>query len=715
VAGEQEEANGVIEDFTLTASNFTEHVWALKIIAADVANEDLLEFRVTLNGGAPGLTNSVTPSILVSVAPTGTVVVTEADDTSTASGAILVTGTTNIPRLNDSFNDAETNGFTLNSTFLYAGQSFTAGQAGDLLTARFWLHVISGSPTGNIRAELYVLDVSGVPTGAAVATSANFDVSTLTGSSAPIDFTFSDGYDVAAGTRYGLVVGPGDGFTPGAVLGVRGNNVSGAGHSGARLFNNGSWATNVGSDIHFEAYTLSGPLEGNDTSSIAAIITITGAVSVTEALDTSSVAAVITVTGTVARTEEEDLSSATGIVTGASITGTSTVTEQDDTSDATGTRSFQGTIEVTEETDTSSASGIVLLYGTTTNAEGDDTSTASGIVLVTGTIEQIEATDTSNISALVVVTGTIARTEEADTSDASGNIPIPITGTSAATEQEDTSTITALVIITGTLAQTEAADISTASGFKLYVGTVAATEIADTSSIVALVRVSGTIAQIEALDTSNATGIVLFPITGTISVTEQNDTSVITAVIPEAPGSPQKKQQRRRARGKIKTKTRWDLWSKLTVKVKITGPVATWTPAPTLQQQPQLLLQETPPPPPPPPHVNAKVRINQGEESLDALRVQSVLFLYGRVELRQWPLEDDRIRMNLRLVHPHVHASVRGGGGHETLVSTLHSSSKVTDLFLEDVINLIGSIPADELLLVEMDDVTLVMDEEEIV
>lgn len=63
VAGEQEETNGVIEDRQLTADNFTEHVWACKLIDADLAGGDTLDFRVTLNGAAPGMTNSVTPRI----------------------------------------------------------------------------------------------------------------------------------------------------------------------------------------------------------------------------------------------------------------------------------------------------------------------------------------------------------------------------------------------------------------------------------------------------------------------------------------------------------------------------------------------------------------------------------------------------------------------------------------------------------------------------
>jgi hypothetical protein len=66
VAGEQEETNGVIEDRQLTANNFTEHVWACKLIEADLGAADTLDFRVTLNGGAPGMTNNVLPRITIS-------------------------------------------------------------------------------------------------------------------------------------------------------------------------------------------------------------------------------------------------------------------------------------------------------------------------------------------------------------------------------------------------------------------------------------------------------------------------------------------------------------------------------------------------------------------------------------------------------------------------------------------------------------------------
>ena len=62
VAGEQSET-GLITDHQLTASNFTEHVYALVLVANDVANGNTLDFRVLLNGST--ITYSVTPRITV--------------------------------------------------------------------------------------------------------------------------------------------------------------------------------------------------------------------------------------------------------------------------------------------------------------------------------------------------------------------------------------------------------------------------------------------------------------------------------------------------------------------------------------------------------------------------------------------------------------------------------------------------------------------------
>lgn len=72
VAGIQEEADALIANWQLTANNFTEHVFALVLVAADftVDGSRTLDFRVALNGGSPGITTSVVPRITVTKVPT---------------------------------------------------------------------------------------------------------------------------------------------------------------------------------------------------------------------------------------------------------------------------------------------------------------------------------------------------------------------------------------------------------------------------------------------------------------------------------------------------------------------------------------------------------------------------------------------------------------------------------------------------------------------
>jgi len=87
------------------------------------------------------------------------------------------------------------------------GQSFNATQTIELTAVQFYL-MKTGLPTGNAHAVLYahngVFGTSSLPTGAALATSDNFDVSTLTGALQLINFTFSGAniYELQAGTQY---------------------------------------------------------------------------------------------------------------------------------------------------------------------------------------------------------------------------------------------------------------------------------------------------------------------------------------------------------------------------------------------------------------------------------------------------------------------------------------------------------------------------------
>jgi hypothetical protein len=62
VAGKISE-DGLVDDLQVTASNYTELLYALTVVAADVANGDTLDFRVLLNGST--FASTFTPTITV--------------------------------------------------------------------------------------------------------------------------------------------------------------------------------------------------------------------------------------------------------------------------------------------------------------------------------------------------------------------------------------------------------------------------------------------------------------------------------------------------------------------------------------------------------------------------------------------------------------------------------------------------------------------------
>lgn len=89
------------------------------------------------------------------------------------------------------------------------GQSFTPSASGNLKSVGFYLSK-TGAPTGNAVAKLYAhsgtYGSTGVPTGTALATSTNFDVSTLTTTQTVIYFTFPTTYALVSGTNYVVTV-----------------------------------------------------------------------------------------------------------------------------------------------------------------------------------------------------------------------------------------------------------------------------------------------------------------------------------------------------------------------------------------------------------------------------------------------------------------------------------------------------------------------------
>ena len=98
----------------------------------------------------------------------------------------------------DYYDVATGGGYTLYSgNYTKVSQSFTVGGEGTLNSCKFKLmkYGTTGLPTGNAVVKIYthsgIYGTSSVPTGSALATSDNFDVSTLTTTATWTTFTFS--------------------------------------------------------------------------------------------------------------------------------------------------------------------------------------------------------------------------------------------------------------------------------------------------------------------------------------------------------------------------------------------------------------------------------------------------------------------------------------------------------------------------------------------
>lgn len=127
------------------------------------------------------------------------------------------------------------------------GHAFTAASSYTLASVKFNLLRL-GSPTGNLRAALYAT-AAGLPTGAALAISADLDVSTISTSATDYTFSFTVPYAVVSGTVYAVVL-----ERNGAYSGNGANHInifgSGSGSGDLQKSNADVWATGINS-IYF--------------------------------------------------------------------------------------------------------------------------------------------------------------------------------------------------------------------------------------------------------------------------------------------------------------------------------------------------------------------------------------------------------------------------------------------------------------------------------
>lgn len=370
VAGEQEEANGVVEDHQLTTNNFTEHVFALLLVAADLADGETLDFRLTLNGGNPGMTNNVTPRITVQKQISGTLAATEAAD------ALAFTGTVVWPDING----------TLAATETEDVPAFTGTVA--------WADI--NGTLGATEAE------------DAAALTGDVDIAGTLGA--------VEAEDVPAFT--GNVIGPIDG-TLGAV-----ENPDVAALSGG-VEVDGSLAANEPSDTAALAggVEIDGALGVTEPEDLAAFTgTVvwparSGTLGAVEAEDiaafTGNIAGLIAINGSLGGIEEPDLASFSG---GTVISGTVAAVEIGDTYVGAGTVEISGSIDATELEDDIDLTGAILLYGQLTAVEAADALAFSGTVTtedITATFALVEGDDSPAFSGGVEISGSMTGAEGA--------------------------------------------------------------------------------------------------------------------------------------------------------------------------------------------------------------------------------------------------------------------------------------------------------------
>ena len=144
-----------------------------------------------------------------------------------------------------------------NATIIGQSQSFANGVNAQYLTRVRARMKKTGSPTGNLTAKLYAhsgtFGTSSIPTGAALATSVNFDVATLTTAYVEYEIAFTTQFEMLASTNYTIAlehaVIDGSNF-----VSIQGLATTGT-HAGNRAqLVSSTWTPTAGDDLYFKVY-----------------------------------------------------------------------------------------------------------------------------------------------------------------------------------------------------------------------------------------------------------------------------------------------------------------------------------------------------------------------------------------------------------------------------------------------------------------------------
>lgn len=256
------------------------------------------------------------------------------------------------------------------------GQAFTSLQSGVLKSAKFYLYKLA-APTGSAYAKLYAssgtMGSTAKPTGAALATSNAFDVSTLSTTDAALkEFTFPAGTSITAGTDYCIALEYTGGDSTNIVR--LGYNFTSETHPGNKINYSGTWSSDSGSDVHFYVY-VDGP----------ALATVSG--TLTEGSPGASTSATVTTSGTLigsgalACNDTDTLATVSAVIIGNALIVSVPITSLA-TVDATGSATANITGQITEIPAT--VSGTVLGTGSLVSTPVTSVVTTSGVLIGAG-------------------------------------------------------------------------------------------------------------------------------------------------------------------------------------------------------------------------------------------------------------------------------------------------------------------------------------------
>lgn len=211
----------------------------------------------------------------------------------------------------------------------------------------------------------------------------------------------------------------------------------------------------------------------DDTAAISGSVAapISGAVSATQDADTAALSGSLTISGSIGTTQDDDTSTIAGTVANP-ITGTLGATQAGDTGSISGTTVSDGVVSSIQDDQTASVIGAVAnpVSGSISVTQEDDAGSFTGSVSaasITGSIAAAQDDQAGAFTAVLGISGTVGAIQDDDSFTGNGIAAFGVAGTITVTQDDDTGAFSGSVFnqITATVAASQDDQTMTAVGF----------------------------------------------------------------------------------------------------------------------------------------------------------------------------------------------------------------------------------------------------------